>query len=178
MAPYSLDFDAPSFAFERFPGMQVFGYPLLPESLGSIALRSAAPEELPVIRPNYHATEADRRVAIDTFRFIRKWMCQPVLKPFLAEETLPGAAVQSDEQILEAYARRGQAGYHVTGTCRMGTDDRAVLDARMRVRGASGLRVVDLSAFPTLVSGNTNGPAMAFAARAADLILEDAGRIS
>ena len=90
-----------------------------------------------------------------------------------AKETLPGDEVQSDEQILSAFARHGQAGYHATGTCRMGTDARAVLDARLRVRGATGLRVVDLSAFPGIISGNTNGPAMAFAMRAADLIIED-----
>jgi choline dehydrogenase len=101
-------------------------------------------------------------------------MRQPPLTPYLGEETTPGAVVQSDAEILDAFAQRGQAGYHAAGTCRMGTDSKAVLDARLRVRGAVGLRVVDLSAFPTLVSGNTNGPVMAVAARAADLVLEDA----
>lgn len=173
LAPYSLDFGAASLAFEDFPGMQIFGYPLRPESLGSIQLRSADPQDPPLIRPNYLATESDRRVSVDMFRFMRRWMAQPPLPPFVGEETLPGDDVQSDEQILSAFAQHGQAGYHATGTCRMGTDARAVLDARLRVRGATGLRVVDLSAFPGIISGNTNGPAMAFAMRAADLIIED-----
>jgi choline dehydrogenase-like flavoprotein len=92
------------------------------------------------------------------------------------EEKTPGPAVQTDDEIVDVYRRRGQAGYHAMGTCRMGADDRAVLDARLRVRGASGLRVVDLSVVPGPLSGNTNGPTMAIAARASDLILEDAGR--
>jgi choline dehydrogenase-like flavoprotein len=81
--------------------------------------------------------------------------------------------VQTDEEILDAFARRGQSGYHACGTCRMGVDATAVLDERLRVNGVSGLRVVDLSLFPTMISGNTNGPMMALAWRAADLILED-----
>lgn len=172
LAPYSLDFSAAGLAFESFPGMQVFGYPLRPESLGSLELRSASPADTPIIRPNYLASESDRITTIGLFRFIRRWMRQPALARFVGEETFPGAAVETDEQIIEQFLHRGQAGYHVTGTCRMGTDARAVLDAHLQVRGATNLRVVDLSAFPTLVSGNTNGPAMAFAARAADLILE------
>jgi choline dehydrogenase-like flavoprotein len=92
------------------------------------------------------------------------------------EEKTPGVQVQSDDEIVDVYRRRGQAGYHAMGTCRMGADDRAVLDERLRVRGTTGLRVVDLSVVPGPLSGNTNGPTMAIAARAADLILEDAAR--
>jgi choline dehydrogenase-like flavoprotein len=82
--------------------------------------------------------------------------------------------VQSDAQIIEAFGRYGQSGYHAAGTCKMGNDAMSVLDDRLRVRGVTGLRIVDLSVFPTLISGNTNGPAMAIAWRASDLILEDA----
>jgi len=85
-----------------------------------------------------------------------------------------GPDVHSDDQIIDAFARLGQSGYHACGTCRMGKDARAVLDERLRVRGVDGLRVADISFFPTLISGNTNAPAMALAWRAADLILEDA----
>ena len=101
-------------------------------------------------------------------------MAQPALKPYLADETTPGRAIESDQEILDAFTRLGQSGYHAVGTCRMGADDAAVLDGRLRVRGVTGLRVVDLSFLPTMVSGNTNGPMMALAWRAADLILEDA----
>ena len=92
----------------------------------------------------------------------------------LVEEKTPGAAVQSDDEILDVFRTRGQSGYHAMGTCRMGADVGAVLDGRLRVRGASALRVVDLSVVPGPISGNTNGPTMVIAARAADLILEDA----
>lgn len=173
MAPYSLDFSAQKFAFERFPGMHVFGYPLRPESRGSVMARSTNPGDPPMIRPNYLAAEVDRHTAVSIVRWLRRWMSQPALAQFIGEETTPGPEVQSDAQILEAFKQRGQSGYHAAGTCRMGTDARAVLDARLRVRGAQALRVIDLSSFPTLVSGNTNAPVMAVAARAADLILED-----
>lgn len=173
MAPYSLDFSADSYKFESFPGVQIFSYVLRPESQGSVMARSANPADMPMIRPNYLAAAADRRSSIGAMRFMRKWLSQAPVAPFLGEETTPGIHVESDDEILDAFARLGQSGYHACGTCRMGTDSRAVLDERLRVRGVSGLRVVDLSFFPTMVSGNTNGPMMALAWRAADLILED-----
>ena len=101
-------------------------------------------------------------------------MVQKPLTTFLGEETTPGKEVQTDAQILAKFAQSGQAGYHACGTCRMGVNDEAPLDAHLRVRGAQGLRVVDLSLFPTMISGNTNGPMMALAWRAADLIAGDA----
>lgn len=173
MAPYSLDFSTKDFAFESFPGVQVFGYVLRPESQGTVMARSADPADVPTIRPNYLATESDRRSSIGVVRFLRRWLAQASLAPWLGEETTPGPNINSDDEILDAFARLGQSGYHACGTCRMGVDSKAVLDERLRVRGVSGLRVADLSFFPTLISGNTNGPMMALAWRAADLILED-----
>ena len=96
------------------------------------------------------------------------------LAALVSEETRPGPAVQTDEQLLDAYRQGGQSGYHACGTCRMGGDEQSVVDARLRVRGVHGLRVMDLSVAPTMLSGNTNGPMMAMAWRAAELILEDA----
>jgi choline dehydrogenase-like flavoprotein len=119
------------------------------------------------------STEHDRTLSIDLVRLMRRWMSQKPLAEFVAEETSPGAGVQSDEQIVDAFARLGRSGYHACGTCRMGTDAASVLDSRMRVRGVENLRVVDLSMFPQMISGNTNGPMMALAGRAADLIRED-----
>jgi choline dehydrogenase len=172
--PYSLDFTSPTMDFDRRPGMQFYVYPMRPESRGSVMARSSNPDEPPVIRANYLATEGDRATVIAAFRFVRRLASQPALARFLVEEKIPGAAVQSDDEILDAFRTRGQSGYHAMGTCRMGADAGAVLDGRLRVRGASGLRVVDLSVVPGPISGNTNGPTMAIAARAADLILEDA----
>jgi choline dehydrogenase-like flavoprotein len=109
------------------------------------------------------------------FRWIRRLVAQPVLAAHIASELTPGAAVQSDDQILDAYLNFGGTAYHICGTCRMGPDDRSVVDTRLRVRGVEGLRVVDTSIMPTLISGNTNAPAMAIALRAAQLLLADPG---
>ncbi|MCY1186302.1 Alcohol dehydrogenase [acceptor] [compost metagenome] len=104
------------------------------------------------------------------FRWFRRLAAQPVLKPFIVGELTPGPQVESDEQILAAFRRFGQTAFHVSGTCRMGSDSASVLDPQLRVRGVEGLRVVDTSVMPCLVSGNTNAPAMAIAMRAAELI--------
>ncbi|MGO8856823.1 MAG: GMC family oxidoreductase [Steroidobacteraceae bacterium] len=176
--PYSLDFSSAGMAFDRRPGMQFFFYALRPESRGSVMARSSDPADPPVIRPNYLATEHDRATVVDAFRFVRRLGAQPALAPFVAEEKSPGASVQNDDEIIDVFRKRGQSGYHAMGTCRMGADSAAVLDPRLRVRGAAALRVVDLSVLPSPVSGNTNAPTMAIAARAADLILQDAGSSS
>ena len=173
-APFSLDFSKQATLFEDQPGMQFFGYVLRPQSQGSVMIRSKDPNDLPLIRPNYMTAEYDRRTSVAMVRYMRELLRQKPLQPHLLGETTPGEAAQSDEEIIEAFARHGQSGYHAAGTCKMGHDAWSVLDARLRVRGTDGLRVVDLSIFPTLVSGNTNGPTMAVAWRAADLILEDA----
>lgn len=174
--PYSLDLDSPTMGFDTRPGMQMYAYGLRPDSRGSVVARSTKPEDPPIIRPNYLAAESDRSTLVGAFRFARRLMSQPALAGFVLEEKTPGPQVQSDDEIVDVYRKRGQAGYHAMGTCRMGADDHAVLDDRLRVRGAAGLRVVDLSVVPGPLSGNTNGPTMAIAARASDLILEDAGK--
>jgi choline dehydrogenase len=179
-APYSLDMSSwdSKTTFDRFHGANVLVYPTRPESRGSVMIRSADPALTPMIRPNYLATANDRRTAIDAIRLIRRLAEQPPLQPYIAAETFPGPRVQSDEDIIASLRRSGQSGYHATGTCRMGAadDPQAVVDTRLRVRGVSGLRVVDCSVMPTTISGNTNAPAMAMAWRAADLIREDADR--
>ena len=173
-APFSLDFTKQTMAFEDRPGMQFFGYVLRPESQGSVMIRSKDPNDAPLIRPNYMTADYDRQTSVAMVRYMRELLRQKPLERYISEETTPGAAVQSDDEIIEAFGRYGQSGYHAAGTCKMGHDAMSVLDDRLRVRGVNGLRVVDLSVFPTLISGNTNGPVMAVAWRAADLILEDA----
>ena len=172
--PYSLDLDSPAMGFDTRPGMQMYAYGLRPDSRGSVMARSANPDDPPVIRTNYLTAESDKRTLVRAFRFARRLMTQPALADFVLEEKTPGPQVQSDDEIVDVYRKRGQSGYHAMGTCRMGADAQAVLDERLRVRGAAGLRVVDLSVVPGPLSGNTNAPTMAIAARAADLILEDA----
>jgi choline dehydrogenase len=163
-----------SAAFEREPGFQCSAGPLRPESSGSVMIRSADPAEASAIRGNFLSAEYDRQVTVDAFRYVRRLLRQPPLQPYIGEETFPGPDCHSDDEIVDACRRLGMPGAHFAGTCRMGQDPMGVLDERLRVRGVLGLRVVDGSIMPTLVSGNTNGPIMALAWRAADLILEDA----
>ncbi|MGE0383107.1 MAG: GMC family oxidoreductase [Gammaproteobacteria bacterium] len=171
---WTLSFDkrADTFGLESFPGLMAMGYPLRTQSEGGIRLRSPDPAAAPIIQTRFLEAEHDRRVTIGLFRFMRRLFAHPRVAGFVAAETHPGAEIDSDAAILDA-ARRDQTCQHAVGTCRMGEDALAVLDARLRVRGIQGLRVMDLSAMPTQVSGNTNGPVMAMAWRAADLILED-----
>lgn len=175
-APFSLvqGGDEAKFAFEPWHGIQIHGFQLRPESRGSIMIQSADPSVQPQIRPNYFSAEEDRRAVIDVVHCIRRLLKQPALEGFVAEETLPGAEVQTDEEILAAVKRTGSAVFHASGTCKMGQDSLAVVDHRLRVRGVSGLRVADASVMPALVSGNTNAAAMVIGWRASDLILDDA----
>jgi choline dehydrogenase len=173
ISAHSLDVSRPTPAFNTFPGMQVFGYPLLTMSTGYLRIRSNDPDAPLFIKANYLSTAQDRQVTVDMFRFMRRLLAQSPLRAFLAEETIPGPVVQSDEEIIDACAR-DHSGAHATGTCKMGQDALAVVDERLRVRGVEGLRVTDLSVMPTQVSGNTNGPVMAIAWRAAALIDADA----
>ncbi len=170
--PYSLQHEN-QMVFEQEPGLSLYAFPLRPRSEGSIAIRSHDPTAALSIDPNYQSEEHDRRVNIASVRFIRHLMAQPALAPFVVGETATTAAAQEDEEILAAYRRFGQAGYHSVGTVMMGRD-RGPLDGRLRLRGVANLRVCDCSVFPEMIAGNTNAPTMAMAARAADLILEDA----
>ena len=162
--------------FEREPGAQVLGYFLWPQSRGSVMITSPAADAAPRIVHGMLSHPVDCEAAIATVRLIRRLFEQPALKPFVQGETLPGAGVQTDDEVLAFCKMICGPGYHPAGTCRMGTDANSVVDQRLRVRGIDALRVADLSVIPTLVSGNTNGPAMAVGWRASELVLEDAAR--
>lgn len=175
MGPMSIDTSTPGLSLHGFPGAMCGGYVMRPESRGSILIGGPDIATPAIIDPNYLATEYDRRVSVALFRFIRAMFTQPALAPFVVAEIDPSAGIERDDEIIDAYHRIGGAGYHAAGTCRMGDDAASVVDTRLRVRGVAGLRVVDISVMPSLVSGNTNAPAMAMASRAGDLILADAG---
>ena len=145
-----------------------------PESRGSLRIKSADPMAAPEIRINYLATETDRTVNVEGLKILRKILAAPALKPYVVEEVDPGAKVTSDEDLLEFCRKRGSTVYHPTSTCRMGNDPLAVVDQRLRLRGIEGLRVVDASIMPDLVSGNTNAPVIMIAEKASDMILADA----
>lgn len=173
VAPHSMDRTAGKPITERFPGMSMVVYPLRPNSGGSVHIVSRDPEALPAISPNHRATESDRREMVAAVRAAREFASMPMLADRIAEETLPGAACRTDAEIIEAYDRFATCGYHAVGSCRMGRDEASVVDTRLRVRGVTGLRVVDTSVLPVIPSGNTQGPTMAFAWRAAEIITDE-----
>jgi choline dehydrogenase-like flavoprotein len=164
-----------TFAPAQEPTMHFNAYPLRPTSIGSIMIRSADPTQPPAIHPNYLATEHDQRLTVNGARFIRRLVSQSQLATLIESERPPTAGATTDEELLATSRKYGSPGLHACGTCKMGPDedDMAVVDSRLRVRGVSGVRVVDCSFFPKMVSANTNSPAMALAWRAADLILAD-----
>ena len=166
----SADPSATGYRADAAPGLGFMGYPLRSDSQGQVRITSSDPKLPPAIRANFLTTDHDRRVVVDLFRYARKLLAQPALKPFVVAETYPGPAVQSDEEIIASCHQDGTC-MHTVGTCRMGADARSVVDPDLRVRGVTGLRVVDCSVMPTQVSGNTNGPVMALAWLAAERIL-------
>ena len=157
-----------------WPGCTFSVCQLRPESRGTVTLRNADPYEAPVMRANYLATETDRRCTIEGVKFARRLAETKALKPLLVEEFKPGRGVQGDDAILEFARNSGATIFHPSGTCKMGSDPMAVTDDRLRVHGIDGLRVVDCSIMPTLVSGNTNSPVVMIAEKASDMILADA----
>jgi choline dehydrogenase len=149
---------------------------LRPESRGHIRIRSLDAAEPPEMQPNYLATELDRATTVAGVKAARAIADAPAMRPYVKREVKPGPAAASDAELLEFCRNNGATIFHPTGTCRMGADALAVVDARLRVHGVAGLRVIDCSAMPTLVSGNTNAPAVMMAEKAVDLIREDARR--
>ena len=147
---------------------------LRPESRGHIRIRGTDPFEPPEMQPNYLATELDRRTAVAGVKAARAIAAAAAMRPFVKREVKPGPDAGDDAALLEYCRNNGATIFHPTGTCRMGTDANAVVDARLRVRGVAGLRVVDCSAMPTLVSGNTNAAAVMMAEKASDMIRDDA----
>jgi choline dehydrogenase len=148
---------------------------LRPTSRGSVHVRSADPRTPPAIRYNYLDTEHDRRTMIDGMRLLRRILEQPALRPYIASEHMPGAQVQSDDDWLGYFRETGSTIYHPTCTAKMGTREDAVVDSQLRVKGLGGLRVVDASVMPSVISGNTNAAVIAIAEKAADLIHSNRG---
>jgi choline dehydrogenase len=157
-----------------FSGFTASVCQLRPESRGSLRIRSTDPAAPPEIRINYLSTEVDRTANVEGLKMLRKILRAPALKPYVVEEVDPGARVVTDEALLAHCRARGSTIYHPTSTCRMGNDPLAVVDQRLRLRGIDGLRVVDASVMPDLVSGNTNAVVIMIAEKASDMILADA----
>jgi choline dehydrogenase len=149
---------------------------LRPESRGHLHIASSDAAAPPAIVANYLAEEIDRQVTIDGMKLARRISQQPAFKRHLVREVVPGPDVQTDDELLAVAKEKGVTVFHPCGTCKMGSDAKAVVDQRLRVHGMAGLRVIDASIMPNMISGNTNAPTVMIAEKAADMIREDARR--
>jgi choline dehydrogenase len=166
--------DAGGVVLHPFPGFTLNAVILRPQSVGYVQLESARPDVPPRIQYNHLAADYDRRTLVAGLRLMRTIAGQPAMAAFADEELLPGTGADSDEALLDYARRTGNSVYHPVGTCRMGNDAAAVVDARLRVHGIGRLRVADASVMPWVTSGNTNAPTAMIAERAAAWALEDA----
>ncbi len=145
---------------------------LRPESRGQIKLKSADPSEHPQIQANYLDVEHDLKLMIEGFKIQRKILAAPAFDAYRADEIFPGSETQTDEQITDFIREKAESIYHPIGTCKMGVDEMAVVDPNLQVHGIEGLRVVDASVMPTLVSGNTSAPTIMMAEKISDVIIK------
>jgi choline dehydrogenase len=166
--------DTAGAALHPFPGFIVSVCQLRPESRGFVRIKSADPAMPPAIQVRYLTSRSDCDCIVDGLKLLRRIMDKPVMRQYIAEERAPGEHCTSDADLL-AFARdAGTTVYHPTSTCRMGSDPNAVVDERLRVRGFAGLRVIDASIMPSVVSGNTNAATVMIAEKGADMVLADA----
>ena len=168
-----LSADKPGDGVHPFSAFTMFICNLRPESRGEVKINSSDPTQLPKIISNYLSTNSDKKIAIDSIKVARKIADADSLKKYILEEYVPGPSFKSDEELLEAAKNNSQSIYHPVGTCKMGNDIDSVVDEKLKVYGVSGLRVVDASIMPELVSGNTNAPTMMIAEKASEMILAD-----
>ena len=161
-------------AVHPFSGFTLSVCQLRPESRGHVRIRSSDPAEPPEMQPNYLSTELDRRTTVAGVKAARAIAATAAMRPYVKREFKPGPGAASDAELLEFCRNHGATIFHPSGTCKMGRDTNAVVDARLRVHGIGGLRVIDCSVMPTLVSGNTNAAVVMMAEKAADMIREDA----
>lgn len=177
-SPATVDFEALAargqMTMEVEPGLTIGGYAMRPRSRGSVHAKSPDFRAHPAIQPNFLADPADQRVTVAALRWARHVMRQPALADYFDHELTPGAAADDDEALIAFAKAAGSTGYHQSGTCAMGGGANAVLDPRLRVNGVERLRVVDASAMPNVVSGNTHAATVMIAERASDMICADA----
>ncbi len=168
-----LSADKPGLQMHPFSGMTSSVCQLRPESRGHIHIHSPNASDYPKIVPNYLSAHADQLCAIRAIKFARAMTKTKALSPFIVREHVPNSNPQTDDDLLDCARNVSQTIYHPTSTCRMGQDQMAVVDDRLRVHGISGLRIADASIMPDIVSGNTNAPTIMIGEKASDMILED-----
>ena len=160
-------------ALEEDPGLTGGPWQMRPLSRGYVEAKSNRPGDAPIINPRYLTEESDRRAIVGGLHFVRQIFNAPALKPYIGEERLPGAQVQTDDELLDYAKRNGNTVYHASCTCMMGTHAMAVVDPELRVHGIEGLRVIDASVMPSVTSTNTNAPTIMIAEKAAAMISAD-----
>ena len=168
-------FDKPGEPMHPFPGCSLVAIPCRPESRGWLRIKSPDPSVPPAMQPNYLGTRADQETMIAALKISRRIFQTPTMQQYVAEEFWPGAQADSDEALLDHAKETGSTTFHQTSTCMMGSHETAVVDSELRVHGMEGLRVVDASVMPTVISGNTNAATIMIAEKASDMILA-AGR--
>ncbi len=170
LIPYSIK-DPKRRRLQDFPSFTIACYQLRPESIGTIHIRSADPDQQPAIRFNFLADRIDQQAMVAGFHMMRKIAGTKAMDAIRGEEYSPGTEVATDAQILQWIRENSQTAYHPIGTCRMGpAGPNTVVDEKLKVHGLEGLRIADASIFPTMPSGNTNAPAIMVGEKAADLI--------
>jgi choline dehydrogenase len=155
-------------------GFQMSAVLLRPHSRGEVTLSSADPNDRPIIDPNFFEDKRDLDILLKGLKEARNICSAKGFEGYQSHETLPGIDIETEEQLRNYVLETSQAIFHPVGTCKMGSDAMAVVDDRLRVRGIKGLRVIDASIMPTIVSGNTNAPTIMIAEKAADMIKNDA----
>lgn len=158
----------------KFPACTLVAIPCRPESRGWLRIQSPDPEQAPAMQPNYLSTQRDKDTIIAGLRVTRNIFATPAMKKFLTEEIFPGPLAQTDEQLLEHVRATAGTTFHQTSTCMMGPGPMAVVDTDLRVKGLDGLRVIDASVMPAVVSGNTNATVIMIAEKGADAIMRQA----
>jgi choline dehydrogenase-like flavoprotein len=157
----------------RQSGVTCYAHPMRPESKGRIHIVTADPRRPPAIAFNFLSSPIDAEITVRAIRIARAIMTAPAMAPLQVTEIAPGAERTDDDDIIDWVKRAAETTYHPVGTCKMGSDSMAVVDARLRVIGIAGLRVADASIMPTLTSGNTNAPSIMIGEKAADMVLKD-----
>jgi choline dehydrogenase len=166
-----LSVDKPGEPLHRYSGFTASACQCRPSSKGRVSIRSTDPFADPLIEPNYLAEELDRKTLVAGLRILRDIYSQPAFRDLIDGEVLPGASRQTDAELLEFAANGGGTVFHPVGTCRMGSDARSVVDPLLKVRGVEGLRVIDASVMPDMVSANTNAASIMIGEKGAALVL-------
>jgi choline dehydrogenase len=166
-----LSVDRPGKPLHKYSGFTAAAWQCHPQSRGHVEIASPNSSDDPKVSPSYLSEEIDQKTLVEGVKMLRNIYKQPAFSNLWDEEMIPGKEVHTDEEILKAARLHGGTVYHYTGTCRMGVDESSVVDPYLKVRGVSGLRVVDASVMPEITSANTNAPTMMIAEKAAEMIL-------